>query len=61
MPTGSGTVCLRSAVTHRGSRSQVKELLKRIASDTTGGLVEEDKPLMESGRSAWISKSNAVI
>ena len=27
----------------------MKELLKRIASDTTGGLVEEDKPLMESG------------
>lgn len=28
---------------------QVKELLKRIASDTTGGLVEDEKPLMESG------------
>lgn len=27
----------------------MKELLKRIASDTTGGIVEEDKPLMESG------------
>ena len=28
---------------------QVKDLLKRIASDTTGGLVEDEKPLMESG------------
>ncbi|CAJ1350508.1 unnamed protein product, partial [Effrenium voratum] len=31
------------------SATEVRELLKRIASDTTGGLVEEDKPLMESG------------
>ena len=31
------------------SPSMVKELLKRIASETTGGSVEEDKPLMESG------------
>eukprot|EP00438_Fugacium_kawagutii_P013944 Skav203410 [mRNA] locus=scaffold1743:228308:235239:- [translate_table: standard] len=30
---------------------EVKELLKRIASDTTGGLVEDEKPLMESGDS----------
>ena len=28
---------------------KVKDLLKRIASDTTGGLVEDEKPLMESG------------
>eukprot|EP00439_Symbiodinium_sp_Y106_P081712 s190_g20.t2 len=31
------------------SSEEVKELLKRTASDTTGGLIEEDKPLMESG------------
>ena len=31
------------------SATEVKELLKRIASDTVGGLVEEEKPLMESG------------
>ena len=30
---------------------KVKELLKRIASDTTGGVVEDEKPLMESGDS----------
>eukprot|EP00443_Scrippsiella_acuminata_P059198 CAMPEP_0115481012 /NCGR_PEP_ID=MMETSP0271-20121206/57569_1 /TAXON_ID=71861 /ORGANISM="Scrippsiella trochoidea, Strain CCMP3099" /LENGTH=274 /DNA_ID=CAMNT_0002908715 /DNA_START=36 /DNA_END=856 /DNA_ORIENTATION=- len=31
------------------SASAVQDLLKRIAADTTGGAVEEDKPLMESG------------
>ncbi|CAK9056190.1 Phenolphthiocerol/phthiocerol polyketide synthase subunit C ((Phenol)carboxyphthiodiolenone synthase subunit C) (Beta-ketoacyl-acyl-carrier-protein synthase I) (Phthiocerol synthesis polyketide synthase type I PpsC) [Durusdinium trenchii] len=31
------------------SAAEVKQLLKRIASDTTGGAVEDEKPLMESG------------